>query len=63
MGVEIPVAWSEIRYIVSDFSEEAIEQAFRLHTCDCVIDNPGDLPVTFSWVPKTNQAFKIEKYA
>jgi hypothetical protein len=64
MGVEIPAAYSEVRYITSDFEKEAVEQAFRFHTCDCAItSSPGELPVTFSWIPKSSQAYKIEEYS
>ena len=61
MGVESKASHDEVRYIVSSFSKEAIEQAWLMHTCDCVIT--GDYaPLTVSWIPKTNQQYKIEEY-
>ncbi len=64
MGVETPAAFDEVRYIVSDFSPEAIAQAFQHHTCDCVanLDDGGHFPCRFSWVPKP-QKYKMVEYA
>jgi hypothetical protein len=47
MGVEIPAAYSEVRYIVSDFEKEAIEQAFMFHARS----------------RETTTGYKIEEYA
>ena len=64
MGVEIPATFDETRLIASDFTEEAIEQAFKFHTCDCVTTvNDSTLAVSVSWTPKSSAAYKIEEYA
>lgn len=61
MGVELPASFNELRYIVSAFSPEAIEQAWKLHTCDVEISDK-EFPVSISYRPKL-QKFKIEEYA
>lgn len=59
MGVENRAGFSEVRYLI-DLSPEAIEQAWKLHTCDIVVTHKaGDISPLITYVPRC-QNFKME---
>jgi len=64
MGVEMRAPWEEVRYIVSNFSPEAIDQAWKMHTCNVVVSagECDDFPAKISYVPKP-QKYKMEEYS
>lgn len=63
MGVEMQTGFNEVRYLF-DLSPEAIEQAWRLHTCDVVVTpcDGDNFPCQFTYVPK-DQKSKMVAYA